>query len=180
MEPGRRAELVEQVTHPALHRARVGAELPRDRPVGEPGSQQREKRRVGRGRPSIQDRQLAVAVNRHGTVPHVLEQRDERGAPTTAMAGDPSNPRRLWLGGPDGLWMSAQRGGKAVQLQQHPVTAIAALSSNRIVAGGYGLGVSSDGGATFRPARLPDLDLSVSALVVSPASPYTLYVATGA
>jgi hypothetical protein len=43
-----------------------------------------------------------------------------------------------------------------------------------------GLAVSSDGGATFRPARLPDLDLSVSALVVSPASPDTLYAATGA
>ena len=101
-------------------------------------------------------------------------------APITAMAGDPSNPRRLWLGGPDGLWISAQRGGKAVRLQQRPVTAIAALSSDRIVVGGNGLAVSSDGGATFRPARLPDLDLSVSALVVSPASPDTLYAATGA
>ncbi|MGH3397694.1 MAG: hypothetical protein ACRDPO_23680, partial [Streptosporangiaceae bacterium] len=101
-------------------------------------------------------------------------------APITAMAGDPSNPRRLWLGGPDGLWMSAQRGRKAVRLQQRPVTAIAALSSDRIVVGGYGLAVSSDGGATFRPARLPDLDLSVSALAVSPARPDTLYAATGA
>jgi photosystem II stability/assembly factor-like uncharacterized protein len=101
-------------------------------------------------------------------------------APITAMAGDPSNPRRLWLGGPDGLWVSARRGRKAVRLQQRPVTAIAALSSDRIVVGGYGLAVSSDGGATFRPARLPDLDLSVSALVVSPARPDRLYAATGA
>lgn len=101
-------------------------------------------------------------------------------APVTALAGDPSDPRRLWLGGPGGLWTSAHRGRKPAQLQQRPVTAIAALPGDRIIAGGDGLAVSSDGGVTFRPARLPDLDLSVSALAVSPLSPGTLYAATGA
>jgi hypothetical protein len=101
-------------------------------------------------------------------------------SPVTALAGDPSDPARLWLGGPGGLWVSAHRGGQRVRLQTRPVTAIAAESASRIVIGGGGLAVSTDGGVTFRPARLPDLDLSVSALVASPASPRVLYAGTGA
>jgi minor extracellular serine protease Vpr len=101
-------------------------------------------------------------------------------APVTALAGDPSDPQRLWLGGPDGLWTSAHRGAKLVQLRTRPVTAIAALPGGRLVVGGSGLAVSSDGGVRFRTARLPALDLSVSALAASPGSPGTLYAATGA
>jgi len=130
---------------------------------------------------------LYVAGDSDATGPTMIESRNagatwsvvDLPAPVTALAGDPKNPGRLWLGGPDGLWVSDDSGRKDTRLQQVPVSALAALPGNRLVVGGFGLFVSSDGGVKLRPARQPDLDLSVSALLASPAQPDTLYAATG-
>jgi hypothetical protein len=130
---------------------------------------------------------LYVAGDSDATGPTMIESRNAGAtwsvvglpAPVTALAGDPKNPGRLWLGGPDGLWVSDDSGRKDTRLQQVPVSALAALPGNRLVVGGFGLFVSSDGGVKLRPARQPDLDLSVSALLASPAQPDTLYAATG-
>lgn len=101
-------------------------------------------------------------------------------APITALAGDPDNPARFWLGGPGGLWVSTDAGASVSRLQQTPVTALTALPGNRLVLGGSALYTSTNGGATLHPSRFPDLDVSVTSLIASPTIPRTLYAATGA
>lgn len=101
-------------------------------------------------------------------------------APITALAGDPRNPDRLWLGGAAGLWTSNDAGTTLTRLQRQPVSALTALPGNRLVVGGFGLSVSSDGGVTLRAAHLPGLDVSVSAIVGSSEQPRTVYAATTA
>jgi hypothetical protein len=95
----------------------------------------------------------------------------------TALAGDPSDPARLWLGGPGGLWTSADGGQTFTQLQSVPVSALDALSGNRLIVAGDQFYTSSDGGVTLRPAREPDLDLNVTALL---GVGRVLYAGTGA
>jgi photosystem II stability/assembly factor-like uncharacterized protein len=85
--------------------------------------------------------------------------------PVTALAGDPGDPRRLWLGGPGGLWTSADGGRTFTKLQSMPVRALEALGGSRLIVAGSRFYVSDDSGVTIRAARQPDLDMSVSALI---------------
>jgi minor extracellular serine protease Vpr len=95
----------------------------------------------------------------------------------TAMAGDPADPRRLWLGGPAGLWTSANGGKTFTKLQSVPVTALDALGGGRLILGGSRFYLSTDSGKTLSPASQPDLDLSVTALLTVGK---TVYAGTGA
>ena len=101
-------------------------------------------------------------------------------ASITALAGDPSNPARLWFGGATGLWTSQDRGKTFGKLQSVPVGALTVPKTGHLVVGGTRLFTSTNGGVTLRPAQDPPLDLSVTALLASPRNPATLYAATGA
>lgn len=95
----------------------------------------------------------------------------------TALAGDPANPQRLWLGGPGGLWTSANGGATFTKLQSVPVSALDAVSGQRLVVAGSQFYLSTNGGVTVRAAREPDLALNVTALL---SVGRTLYAGTGA
>lgn len=95
----------------------------------------------------------------------------------TALAGDPSDPQRLWLGGPSGLWTSANGGRTFTRLQSVPVSALDAVSGRRLVVAGSQFYLSTNGGVTLRAAREPDLDLNVTALL---SAGRALYAGTGA
>ncbi|MEV4756239.1 S8 family serine peptidase [Micromonospora sp. NPDC049559] len=69
-----------------------------------------------------------------------------------AVAGDPRDARRLWLGDQAGLWRSDDGGATRVKVLDGPVTALR-VEQNRIVVGGTELRVSTDGGRTFTEAR---------------------------
>lgn len=69
-----------------------------------------------------------------------------------AVAGDPRDPDRLWLGGSDGLWRSDDGGATRVKVLDGPVTAIH-LDGNRILVGGDTIRISTDGGRSFADAR---------------------------
>ncbi|MGW0435811.1 S8 family serine peptidase [Micromonospora sp. NPDC003197] len=70
----------------------------------------------------------------------------------TAMAGDPQNPKRVWLGDQTGLWRSDDGGVTRVKVLDGPVTAIH-LDGRRMVVGGAEIRVSTDGGRRFTTAH---------------------------
>jgi ligand-binding sensor domain-containing protein len=69
----------------------------------------------------------------------------------TAIAADPSDPNRIWLGGPSGLYESSDQGQTVTQLSSTAVSAIAVDPADPriLVVGGAGLYVSRDGGSTL-------------------------------
>ncbi|MFE1954455.1 S8 family serine peptidase [Streptomyces sp. NPDC059524] len=67
----------------------------------------------------------------------------------TALAGDPSDPDTLWLGAPDGLYRSGDRGEEMTKRADGKVTAIR-FAGGRLLAGGDAIRTSTDGGRTFR------------------------------
>jgi photosystem II stability/assembly factor-like uncharacterized protein len=69
-----------------------------------------------------------------------------------AVAGDPRDPDRLWLGGPDGLWRSDDGGVTRVKVLDDPVTAIH-LDGDRIIVGGDTIRISKNGGRSFADAH---------------------------
>ena len=97
-----------------------------------------------------------------------------------AIAGDPRNADRLWLGNERGLWRSDDGGVTVTRVADGPITAITIdpRRPDRIVAGGATLLVSSDGGKTFVEADAGGLQMSVSDLAVSPEDPDHLFAAT--
>jgi subtilisin family serine protease len=84
----------------------------------------------------------------------------------TAIAADPQDPNRIWLGGPDGLFRSDDQGQTVTRLSSVPVSAIALDPRNaaHLVVGGNGLYDSRDGGRTLAPATTTGFRLSISAL----------------
>jgi subtilisin family serine protease len=70
----------------------------------------------------------------------------------TAVAGDPRDANRLWLGDQDGLWRSDDGGATRVKVLDGPVSALR-VDDRRIVAGGAQLRVSTDGGRHFVDAH---------------------------
>ncbi|WP_243709368.1 hypothetical protein [Micromonospora sp. 15K316] len=98
----------------------------------------------------------------------------------SAVAGDPKNARRLWLGDQNGLWRSDDGGATRVKVLDGAVSALH-VDKGRIVAGGPQIRVSTDGGRTFTVAhRLGSgqqgLPMRVSQIA---ASGDDLYAATG-
>ncbi|GAA1623195.1 S8 family serine peptidase [Catellatospora bangladeshensis] len=93
-----------------------------------------------------------------------------------ALAGDPADPRRLWLGMNSGLYRSDDGGVNLTKVADGPVTAIH-LDGGRFVLGGDTIRTSTDGGRTFRTADTGPLSLLVSDFA---AKGDTLYAATTA
>ncbi|MGO1974343.1 MAG: S8 family serine peptidase [Propionibacteriaceae bacterium] len=96
----------------------------------------------------------------------------------TAVAIDPDDSDRVWLGGPDGLYRSDDFGESVERVRKEPVTSIEVVDG-RVVAGGNDLAVSTDDGASFTAADAGGLSMSVTDLVHAPDDPKTLYAATG-
>ncbi|WP_308288520.1 S8 family serine peptidase [Streptomyces macrolidinus] len=96
-----------------------------------------------------------------------------------AVATDPRDPDRLWLGAADGLYRSDDFGTTVTKVADGAVTAITlSKDGERLVIGGSALRVSDDGGAHFRTADTGPLPLRVSEIVLSPKNPDTIYAGT--
>jgi subtilisin family serine protease len=98
----------------------------------------------------------------------------------TAIAADPSNPNRIWLGGPSGLYLSADAGQTVTQLSSTPVTTIAVdpRDAQHLIVGGSGLYLSRDGGTTLRETDRSLFRLHITAVTI--ASDGTAYAAADA
>jgi photosystem II stability/assembly factor-like uncharacterized protein len=97
-----------------------------------------------------------------------------------AVAGDPRNPNRVWLGDPEGLWRSDDGGVTRTKVADGRIGAIATDPRRpaRVIVGGSQLLVSNDGGTTFAVAEAGRVAMHVSDIVASPRDPDTLYAAT--
>ncbi|MFB7757629.1 WD40/YVTN/BNR-like repeat-containing protein, partial [Streptomyces sp. NPDC056121] len=92
----------------------------------------------------------------------------------TAVAGDPKNPDRLWLGAPDGLYRSDNGGDDITKVADGRVDTIE-FTGSRMLTGGDAIKVSTDGGKTFRTGDTGKLPTRVSDLLQVGG---TLYAAT--
>lgn len=95
----------------------------------------------------------------------------------TAIAGDPRDADRLWLGAADGLYRSDDGGVTAVKVAGGSVGSIL-VTGSRIVVGGSSIRVSTDGGKHFATADTGGLPMRVSDLYAPPGAGHTLYAAT--
>lgn len=89
----------------------------------------------------------------------------------TAVAADPHDPDRIWLGGPGGLYRSDDEGQTLTRLSSTPVTAIAVDQRNPkhlVIGGTTGLYNSYDGGHTLQAARTSGDRLDISGLILAP------------
>ncbi|GAA3487036.1 S8 family serine peptidase [Streptomyces cremeus] len=91
-----------------------------------------------------------------------------------AMAGDPRDPRRLWLGNASGLYRSDDGGVTKTKVADGPVSSLT-TDGRRLVVGGESIRVSTDDGRTFRTADTGPLAVHVSDLLRVGG---TLYAAT--
>ncbi|HZC69352.1 MAG TPA: S8 family serine peptidase [Jatrophihabitans sp.] len=88
----------------------------------------------------------------------------------TAIAADPTNPDRIWLGGPAGLYLSVDAGQTVTQLSDTPVTAIGVDPENaqHLIVGGDGLYLSHDGGKTLKETAHSPFRLHIAAVDLAP------------
>ncbi|MFD1277594.1 WD40/YVTN/BNR-like repeat-containing protein [Streptomyces kaempferi] len=80
-----------------------------------------------------------------------------------AMAVDPGKASRLWLGGSDGLFRSDDGGVTVTKVAGGLVSAIE-IDGSRLLVGGNGIRISTDGGHTFRTADTGGLPTHVTDL----------------
>ncbi|MBC6468631.1 S8 family serine peptidase [Actinomadura alba] len=99
-----------------------------------------------------------------------------------ALAGDPRDGDRVWVGTPDGLYRSEDGGAHIAKVTDGAVSAItiAPRRPRQIVTAGATFSRSTDGGRTFRNGETSPLGLLVSSLVVSPRDPDVLFAGTTA
>lgn len=88
----------------------------------------------------------------------------------TALAADPSDRDRIWLGGPYGLFRSDDEGQTVTRLSSLPVSALALDPRNpqHLLAGGDGVYESRDGGQLLRRVTDATLRLNIASLVFGP------------
>jgi photosystem II stability/assembly factor-like uncharacterized protein len=98
----------------------------------------------------------------------------------TAIAADPTDPERIWLGGPSGLYISDDEGQTVTQLSSAPVSALAVDPRNpsHLVVGGTSLSESHDGGRHLSAAITSGFRLNVTAIEFGAHG--TVYAADGA
>jgi photosystem II stability/assembly factor-like uncharacterized protein len=98
----------------------------------------------------------------------------------TAIAADPTDPQRIWLGGPSGLYRSDDEGQTATQLSSAPVGALAIdpRDPSHLLVGGDGLFESHDGGRHLSAAITSGFRLGVRAIQFGPHG--TVYAADAA
>ncbi|WUW19121.1 S8 family serine peptidase [Streptomyces sp. NBC_01465] len=82
----------------------------------------------------------------------------------TAVAGDPKNANRLWLGTTDGLYRSDNGGADLTKVADGLVTTIE-FAGSRMLTGGDTIKVSTDGGKSFRTGDTGSLPMRVSDLL---------------
>jgi subtilisin family serine protease len=77
---------------------------------------------------------------------------------------DPHNESRIWLAATDGLYRSDDDGRTITRVFEGEVATVWVdpADANRVLAGGRGLWMSADGGATFTPADAGGADMYVS------------------
>ncbi|GAB3450550.1 S8 family serine peptidase [Actinophytocola sediminis] len=105
----------------------------------------------------------------------------DQGRVFRALAGDPTDPDRLWAGDHEGLYRSDDGGVTFQRLADVPVTAIAADPDRRghLTVGGRTLHTSTDGGDTLVPARTPGLDMWITDLVYEPGRGRRVFASAG-
>ncbi|WSJ90945.1 S8 family serine peptidase [Streptomyces sp. NBC_01304] len=81
-----------------------------------------------------------------------------------AVSGDPKDPKKLLLGGPEGLFRSTDGGADVTKVADGRVDTIE-RDGSRLLLGGDSIRVSTDGGATFRTADTGKLPVRVSDLL---------------
>lgn len=128
-----------------------------------------------------------VTIN-DGQSPGVLVSRDggqtwrKNSLPVlvTAIVADPTDPQRIWLGGPTGLYRSDDEGQTITQLSTAPVSALAIdpRDPSHLVVGGAGLSESYDAGQQLSTAITSGFRLSVTAIQFDAHG--TVYAADGA
>ncbi|HKC28703.1 MAG TPA: S8 family serine peptidase [Jatrophihabitans sp.] len=98
----------------------------------------------------------------------------------TAIAADPRDPNKIWLGGPSGFYVSVDGGQTVTQLSKTPVTAIAVDPQNpqSLIVGGGGLYLSRDGGKTLKETAHSPFRLHITAVEIAPGG--TAYAADDA
>jgi hypothetical protein len=100
-----------------------------------------------------------------------------------ALAADPANAQRFYVGGPDGLWVTTNAGTSFQLINPQPVDelAVSPVDGRRLViARGGDLYASTDAGLTVRSASRPGLPLSVSDFAFSPRDAGVVVAATRA
>jgi hypothetical protein len=95
----------------------------------------------------------------------------------TAVAMDPANPDRLWLGSASGLYRSDNFGETITKVASGRITTVA-VKGDQVVAGGDRILLSTDGGASFGDADSGGLSMRVTDIVAIPSQPNTWYAAT--
>jgi hypothetical protein len=106
-----------------------------------------------------------------------------RGQAGLAVAADPANAQRFYVGGPDGLWQTTNAGVSFQRVNLQPVDelAVSPVDGRRlIVARGGDLFASTDAGLTLRIASGLGLPLSVADLAFSPRDAAVVVAATRA
>ncbi|MCP2339317.1 hypothetical protein [Actinomadura rupiterrae] len=99
-------------------------------------------------------------------------------APYTSLAGDPRDPRRVWLGSRKGL-LRSDDGGRTFTSVSGAATAqvfVDPRDPRRVLAGESELRLSTDGGAHFRTVQ-PSANGILKQVVADPRRPRTLYAA---
>ncbi|MEV4255966.1 hypothetical protein AB0J52_22645 [Spirillospora sp. NPDC049652] len=99
-------------------------------------------------------------------------------APYASLAGDPSDPQRIWVGTRRGLMRSDDGGRTLTSLTTDPSPRVFVdpRDPKRVLAGGSDLRLSTDGGATFRTVQ-PAVGGTLGQVVADPRRPRTLYAA---
>lgn len=106
----------------------------------------------------------------------------DQGRIFVTLAGDPAEPKRIWAGNFEGLWLSEDGGLHFRRVLDAPVSAIAVdpRDARHLVVGGRGLHVSRNGGKGFEDADSSRLDMWVNDLAFAPGRGRTVYAATTA
>jgi photosystem II stability/assembly factor-like uncharacterized protein len=100
-----------------------------------------------------------------------------------ALAPDPANAQRFYVGGPDGLWLTTNAGVSFQLVNPQPVDELATspVDGRRLVVARSGdLYASTDAGLTLRSASGIGLPLTVSDLAFSPRDAAVVVAATRA
>ncbi|PGS53986.1 S8 family serine peptidase [Bacillus sp. AFS041924] len=101
-----------------------------------------------------------------------------------AIAADPKDPKRIFAGGSDGLFLSKDMGKTFEKIQDIPVSSISVDSQNpnHIVVGGNHLYLSKNGGKSFVKANgvgSDELHIKINDILISPKNSKIVYAATG-
>lgn len=86
------------------------------------------------------------------------------GEPFEAIAGDPADPQRWWLGSRSGLYRSDDGGSTVTKMADGPVSAVL-LDGDRLVIGGSTVRFSTDGGRSWREGDTGGLPIHVSQVI---------------